>query len=112
MNRETEMMKIKSVYPDAELWEEGGEPLVFIPGLAFHSGGKTVVRNALLCPRKHSSAGYPTRLFLSGQVPGRGNNWSQHVIRGDNGWFSPSYNDVPAEMPWLDILAAHLRGYS
>jgi len=111
MDAQAELANLQKVYPAAELWDEGGQPLAFIPGLCFRSAGGIIKTDAVLCPRRHSSAGYPTRLFLRQQVPNRGQNWSQHVIRGLSGWWSPSYDNVPPSMPWLEILAAHLRGY-
>ncbi len=112
MDVQAELAKLQKVFPAAELWDEGGQPLVFIPDLCFRSAGKIIQTDGLLCPRQHSSAGYATRLFLRHQVPNKGQNWAQHVIRGMTGWFSPSYENVPASLPWLEILAAHLRGYA
>jgi hypothetical protein len=112
MEPQAELAKLQKVYAAAELWDEGGQPLVFIPGLCIRSGRAVIQTDAVLCPRQHSSAGYPTRLFLRQQIPNRGQNWAQHVIRGISGWFSPSYDRVPASLPWMEILAAHLRGYA
>ena len=112
MDPQAELAKIQSAYPAAELWTEAGEPLVFIPDLRFRSNGTTIQTQGLLCPRQHGSASYPTRLFIRQQVPDRGKNWAHHVIRGTGGWYSPSYDLVPASMSWLEILAAHLRGYA
>jgi len=112
MEPQAELTTFQKVYPAAELWDEGGEPLVFIPGLCFRTAGSIIRTDAILCPRRHPSASYPTRLFLRQQVPSRGQNWAQHVIRGTGGWFSPSYDNVPETLTWLEILAAHLRGYA
>ena len=106
-----ELAKLRQVYPAAELWDEGGQPLVFIPNLWFRSAGAFIKTDGLLCPRQHSSGSYPTRLFLRQQVPNKGQNWAHHVIRGMSDWHSPSYDGVAASMPWIEILATHLRGY-
>lgn len=108
-----ELAKLQTVYPDAELWDEGGQPLAYLPTLGFRSNGAMIVTSGLLCPRRHSSAGYPTRLFLRQEVSHpKQRNWTHHVVKGEGGWYSPSYDNVPATMPWLEILAAHLRGYA
>jgi hypothetical protein len=112
MGAQADLANFQKVYPAAELWDEGGQPLVFIPGLCVRSARAVIQTDAILCPRRHASASYPTRLFLRQQVPNRGQNWSHHVIRGLSGWYSPSFDGVPDSMPWLEMLAAHLRGYA
>lgn len=97
---------VKEALPDAEYWEEGGLPYVFIPRLCFESGGKKLSMPAVLCPAARDS--YPTRLFLEKQVAAKGQNWKAHVIRGHS-WWAFSWNEVPASLPWLQILANHLR---
>ena len=97
---------VKEAWPDAEFWEEGGLPYIFFPVLKFVSGDKMLVMKALLCPAHGGS--YPTRLFLENQVPNRGENWKNSRIRGHS-WWVCSWKDVPASLPWLAILANHLR---
>ena len=69
-----------------------------------HNGGKVTV-DGLLCPRDHAS--YTTRLFLSQPFPNRGQNWTVHQIMG-RAWHTMSFNNVPASLPWSEILAIHL----
>lgn len=61
---------------------------------------------ALMCPAARD--GYATRLFLEDQISNRGQNWKTHTIRGRS-WWAFSWNDVPANLPWLEIFANHLR---
>lgn len=86
----------------AELWDEGGQPLVYLPSMQIqHNRGKVPV-DGLLC---HGS--YTTRLFLSQPFPNRGQNWTVHHIMA-RAWHTMSYNNVPASLPWSEILAIHL----
>jgi len=75
----------------AEIWDEGGQPLVYLPSMPVqHNGGKVTV-DGLLCPRNHAS--YTTRLFLSQAFPNRGQNWTAHQIMG-RAWHTMSFNNV------------------
>ena len=100
-----ELEKLRSLCKDAEPWDEGGQPLIFLPGLKIHSGGVMHTVDGLLCPRARDS--YATRLFLSKAFPGKGNNWKTFNIKGRT-WHACSWKDVPATLPWLEILACHL----
>lgn len=97
---------VQTAFPDAEFWEEGGQPYVFLPELRFVGAGKRKKMQALLCPSPRDS--YTTRLFLEEQIPERVQNWKQVTIRGRT-WWACSWNNVPASLPWLEILANHLR---
>jgi hypothetical protein len=69
---------LRRINRGAELWDEGGQPLVYLPTMKVqHNGGTTTV-DGLLCPRSHGS--YTTRLFLSQSFPNRGQNWTVHQI--------------------------------
>jgi hypothetical protein len=81
-------------------------PYVFFPVLKFDSGNTPHAMPALLCPANRD--GYPTRLFLEKKIPSRGNNWNVFQIRSRS-WWACSWRDVPASLPWLAILANHLR---
>jgi hypothetical protein len=60
---ELQLAALRRINRQAELWDEGGRPLVYLPSmLVQHNGGKVTV-DGLLCPRDHAS--YTTRLFLS-----------------------------------------------
>ena len=52
-----------------------------------------------------------TRLFLSGPVQGgAAQNWNQYSICGRQ-WYVCSWQGVPATLPWIEILANHLRAF-
>jgi hypothetical protein len=82
--------------------EEQGLVYVYIPVLALPDGQAA---EALLCLSGRD--GYPTRLFLSRPVTGKGANWSVHRIL-DKPWHTWSWKDVPADLPPLQILTSHL----
>ena len=100
-----QMANMRSLCKDAELWEEGEKPLVFLPGLKVHSGGEIHAVDGLLCPRERD--GYETRLFLSQAFQGKVGTWTAFNIKGRT-WYSCSWQGVPATLPWLEILANHL----
>lgn len=96
---------LRKLCPKAELWDEGGQPLVFISGLPVTSGGAVHVVDVLLCPRERDS--YQSRLFFSQQLP-VARNWSCFSIKAGS-WFAFSWQGVPADLTWGEILASHLE---
>jgi hypothetical protein len=97
--------EVQVLCPAAKPMAEGGVEFLFLPSLALPCSD---VVDALLCPTAHS--GYTTRLFLSKQIPGRGQNWNTFTILGRT-WWSPSFNNVQATLRPLQILDAHLQLY-
>lgn len=96
---------LSKLCPKAELWDEGGQPLVFIPGLPVSSCGAVHVVDVLLAPGERDS--YQTRLFFSRQLPAA-RNWSCFSIKAGS-WFAFSWQGVPANLTWDEILASHLE---
>jgi len=101
-----ELASLRSLCKDAELWEEGGNSLVYLPALKIQVAGVGTQVDALLCPRKYD--GYDTRLFLAKPFPVKGQNWKAFTICGRT-WHAFSYQGVSASLPWLEILANHLQ---
>ena len=103
-----ELVSLRALCPEAELWTEGGRPVVFLPGLQISKEGqgrRTV--DALLWP--HERDGYPTRLFLSETISWSvGGQWSHCVVQGRQ-WHACSWGPIPANQPWIAIVANHLR---
>ena len=102
----TQFEELKAAFPDAFVVSEGGVSYVRIPNLQITVAGQLRSLSGLLCPEQHG--GYQTRLFLSEQIPGRGNNWTTAYING-NAWHVWSWNGVPASLSLMQILSAHLR---
>jgi hypothetical protein len=105
-NLASELQKLRRICRRAELYEDGGQPLVHLPELRVTHAGNLEVVDGLLCPRHH--CGYATRLFLSRPFPDRGQNWTTHNILGAL-WHAMSWNGVEADLGWDEILGAHLR---
>ena len=101
-----EIQELKHICPEAKEMAEGGIVYLYLPGLKLPAGLGVV--DALLCPQSHS--GYPTRLFLSAVVQGKGANWTSHVILSRT-WHTWSWNYIPAGQRPAEILAQHLRAF-
>lgn len=112
MSAPSQLGSLIAVCPGASEKHEAGYHFVFLPGLKVEIGSNVKVMDSLLALTTHS--GYTTRLFLSEQITERptiaGNaaNWSQHQILGRN-WWTWSWQGVRADLPWIQILLAHLR---
>ena len=102
----TAFAQMKAMHDSAVLLKEGGQPVVLLPAFGFTVSGKPERMDLLLVPFAHS--GYVTRLFFERKIEGRGSNWKSHRVVERN-WWAPSWNHVPAGMPWVRMLCAHLR---
>lgn len=99
-----ELTEIQQLCNEVSVLNEGGYTLVHLPGLRILHNGGLIIRDALLCPQPRD--GYSTRLFLSESVPGKGNNWTTHVIL-DGKWHTWSWQNVqPGRL--AAVLAQHL----
>lgn len=105
-NVEFQLASLKQICLSAKLLTEGGKPVVLLPELQFQAAGRAQRMTLLLVPFEH--ANYQTRLFFERQIEGRGQNWKQHRVV-DQQWWAPSWQGVPATLPWTEILLAHLR---
>ncbi len=109
MSAEAEIEKLRLLFPDVELWEEGDVKIAFLPRLTILNRGKQVKVAAILWPRPRDS--YPTRLFLDRQLTAaEAKNWNAFTIAG-NTWWACSWNGVPETLPWSEILVNHLRAF-
>lgn len=100
------LAELRTICEAAKEMTEGGYTFVYLPGLKILTGDQAVSDDALLCLQARD--GYPTRLFLSQQVSGRGNNWTTHRIL-DRTWYTWSWNYVSSNMRPAQVLAEHLR---
>jgi hypothetical protein len=106
---QSELEAIRRFYPAMEVWPEGGQQLPYLPHLQIQSSAGLIAVDALLYPYQHG--GYTTRLFFDKQINAPGvNNWTAHPLCGRQ-WWTWSWNNVPATLPWLQILANHLRAF-
>ena len=97
---------LQAMHKAAVLLKEGGQPVALLPTFGFTAGDQAHRMDLLLVPFAHS--GYITRLFFERRIEGRGANWKEIRVVERN-WWAPSWNHVPASMPWTQMLSAHLR---
>jgi hypothetical protein len=89
---------------------EGWRKLIYMEKLRFRVGSKQYVMDAILC-LNHDNPTYPTKLYLAENVGG-GLNWNESAYLLGRNWPTFSWRDVPANQPYIDILAAHLAPLS
>ncbi len=102
----TKLAELKAVAPGARAFEEGGISYIALPDLKITVANEERVIDALLCPMQHG--GYTTRLFFAEAFPQKGANWTSHNILS-RAWHTWSWNQVPATLSPMQILAAHLK---
>ena len=109
MGAQAGLASLRSLCAQASLLTEGGASVVHLPGVKFQAATKRVTRDLLLWPS--SRDGYETRLFLSEQVASSVQRaWSSFQLCGRT-WWAVSWRGVPATLPWIEILANHLRAF-
>lgn len=109
MSAASEFEKLKLLFPDAQLLQEGGVDLASLPRLVIENQGKSVTMAALLWPKPRDN--YPTRLFLEKQlVAPDANNWKSFVIC-TRAWWACSWHGVPESLSWPEMVANHLRAF-
>ena len=94
--------RIKSVWPDVQITEDGGKPYVLLPSVRLPDGCTPAVTACLICPYERD--GYPCRLFLADRVNGpkqpnwtnpsylAGRTWQAYSLKLSNG--SPTLYDI------------------
>jgi hypothetical protein len=103
-----QMEELKTICPDAREMSEAGLAYILLPGLRLPEGNNPTQVDALLCLQQRE--GYPTRLFLSEQVAGKGNNWNSFRVL-DRTWLACSWNNVGSLLRPAQVLAEHLRAF-
>lgn len=107
MTSDVQFDNLKALHANTRLLSETGRPVALLSQFPFRAAGRDQVMDLLLVPWEHS--GYPTRLFFTRAIPERGQNWKQHYV-ADRNWWAPSWSGVAANLPWREILCAHIRG--
>ena len=107
MNAKAQLSELLDVSEDARELSEAGHSYILLPGLQLPAGCNPSRTDGLLCIT--SRDGYPTRLFLSERVEGRGQNWNTYRIL-DRNWHSCSWTGVqPGRL--VEVLAQHFRAF-
>lgn len=87
--------------------QEGGVVYVYLPKVRLPPSCGSKVVEGLLRPGPGPD-GYSTRLFLSEACPAKGQNWSVHQILAKS-WHAFSFNNVPADLPLIEIFSNHFK---
>src|SRR5256885_775313 len=103
-----QMEEFRDICPEAREMSEGGQTYAYLPGLRLPEGGNPAQVDGLLSLQGRE--GYPTRLFVSQRVVGKGNNWNSFSIL-DKTWFACSWNNVSPALRPAQILVEHLRAF-
>ena len=100
-----------AMFPDVAMKAEGGREYVYLPKLQFKVGNVTKELDALLCLTAEGS--YLTRLFLAEPIPERPNvhgaAWIAPRMIFGRVWHTWSWENVPASLPLIQVLLAHLK---
>lgn len=100
---------LKKFFPTAEPFPEGGQLGAYLPGIKVDTPTGPMELNAILYPHPHT--GYETRLFTDRQIAApNAKNWTAHTLGGRT-WWACSWSGVAANLPWIEILANHLRAF-
>ncbi|MCK1415322.1 MULTISPECIES: hypothetical protein [unclassified Bradyrhizobium] len=90
---------------------DGWRKLIHMAKLRFRVGSSSHVMDAVLC-LNYDNPSYPTKLYLAENVGGEGLNWNEQAYLLGRNWQTFSWKDVPADQPYVDILASHLSALS
>lgn len=106
MTPEEQLEMILCLCKNAQLIEESGQKVVFLPTFTFKAGPNEITQDLLFVPFHHS--GYPSRLFFSVKMSGSSaRNWTNHNLLNRN-WWSPSYL-VDTRKSWRDQILQHIQ---
>ena len=109
MDALAQLASLRALSPQAELMTEGGQTVAYLPSVQFVARGAQVTRDLLLWPA--AKDGYETRLFLSAEVPSSVTRvWTVYGLCA-NTWWAVSWQAVSAQLPWIEMVAAHLRAF-
>jgi len=104
----SDLQELQLVCPGAAVLHESNLEYVYLPRLKLPAGCSPPEADGLLCLQGRD--GYLTRLFLSAEVRGKGNNWKAHQILSRT-WYVCSWNNVSSDLRPAQILAEHLRAF-
>ncbi|MFT3714053.1 MAG: hypothetical protein QM817_40850 [Archangium sp.] len=102
-----EVRELKVFSASVETGTEGGREYVIVNGVSVPGWEPNKV-DVLLCPYERD--GYPSRLFLSAKVAGRGGlNWNSEARLLGRNWFAFSFKVPHSDLRLAQLLAAHMR---
>jgi hypothetical protein len=106
MSPEEQLSPIIDLCDHAQLVDETGRKVVFLPSMTFQVGKGEATQDLLFVPFRHS--GYDSRLFFAEQLGGNlAVNWTQHHLLG-RVWWAPSFK-VNTSLTWRDQILQHIK---
>lgn len=107
-----ETEELKHYCAKLSLLPEAGVEFLHMEELRLPAGCEPSVCDGLLCPVPKD--GYPSRLFLSTQVKSPyTRNWNVSNVRiGEKNWFAFSWRVELTNLPLVQLLIAHLTGFT
>jgi hypothetical protein len=104
--------ELKSYCSKLSAFTEGSITFLYMEGLRLPIGCNPQVCDGLLCPVQRE--GYPSRLYVSAQVESPyTRNWNVSNARiGEKNWFAFSWKVELASPTLVQILVAHLTGFT
>ena len=103
---QTELASIRHLCTGAQLIDERGGKLAYLPTFTFQAGGVSITQNLLFVPQPLANYN-SSRLYYERPIAGRGRNWSTRHIVGRL-WHTPSYK-VDSSCGWRDQILQHLQ---
>lgn len=101
--------ELRKFFPAAEPFQEGGQLAAYLPSVKVDTPNGVVEFDAVLFPHFHS--GYLTRLFTDRQISApNAKHWTPHTLGGRT-WWACSWQGIEGGLPWIDMLANHLRAF-
>ncbi len=106
MSPAEQLILIIDLCANAQLVDEAGQKVVFLPSMTFQAGTGEATQDLLFVPFQHS--GYESRLFFTEAINcGLAVNWTQHNLLNRT-WWSPSFR-VDTSLSWRDQILQHIK---
>lgn len=105
-NPEADLAAIIDLCAGAQLLDERGGKVAYLPAFTFDAGGTSITQDLLFVPEPLASYA-SSRLFYERPFVGRGKNWTAHHLIGRL-WHAPSYT-VDISRGWRDQILQHLQ---
>ena len=105
MSPEEQLNLIIGLCPKAQLVDESGQKVIFLPDMKFQAGACESTQNLLFVP--FPLFGYDSSLFFAQRLnEGPARNWTQHNLLNRE-WWRLSYR-VNTRLPWFEQILQHL----
>ena len=107
---EEQIELLRDICPGAQLFDEAGGKVAYLPGFEWPHLGVEHKMDLLLIPFPHT--GYDNRVFFAEQLPPGPSapqpQWTSRTAIGRN-WMAPSVRGISNDRSWPEMLAGFLR---